>query len=118
MTHILVVDDSALIRNKLTTILHNLGCTVEHAIHGQDALEKVKNQVFDCVFSDLLMPVMDGFQFLEEVKKIYPALPVVVVSADIQELTRERCLKLGALGVLPKPPKEQDVKELLSTVPQ
>lgn len=118
MTHILVVDDSALIRNKLTSILRNFGFTVEHAVNGQDALEKVGEQAFDCVFSDLLMPVMDGFQFLEEVKKSHPDLPVIVVSADIQELTREKCLKLGALGVLPKPPKEQDVKELLSTVPQ
>lgn len=101
----------------MTSILRNLGCTVEHATNGQEALEKMGQRVFDCVFSDLLMPVMDGFQFLQEAKQSHPNVPVFIISADIQELTRERCLSLGALAVLPKPPKEQNVKEVLSIVP-
>jgi CheY-like chemotaxis protein len=118
MASILVVDDSVLIRNKMSSILHNLGFTTAQAVNGQDGLEKVETGTFDCIFTDLLMPVMDGLDFLQEVKRRWPAMPVIVVSADIQKPTRDRCLELGAADVLPKPPKPEDVRELLSTLLQ
>lgn len=116
MATILVVDDSALIRNKMSSILHSLGFETAQAINGKDGLEKVETGTFNCIFTDLLMPVMDGFDFLQEVKKRWPSMPVVVVSADIQKPTRDRCLELGAAEILPKPPKPEDVRQLLLTL--
>lgn len=116
MATILIVDDSALIRNKMSSILQTLGFNTAQAIHGRDGIQKIETDTFVCVFTDLLMPVMDGFDFLQEVKKRWPTMPVIVVSADIQKPTRDRCLDLGAAEILPKPPKPEDVRELLSTL--
>jgi len=99
-------------------ILRPLGHTIVQAVHGKDGLEKVGAESFDCVFTDLLMPELDGFGFLEEVKKVQPGLPVVVVSADIQQATRDRCQALGAIAILPKPPKPEDIQQILSTIVQ
>ncbi len=118
MANILIIDDSGLIRTKMASILRSLGYTTVQAINGKDGLEKVEAESFDCVFTDLLMPEMDGFGFLEEVKKQRPGLPVVVISADIQQATHDRCMGLGAIAILPKPPKPEAVQQILSTILQ
>lgn len=118
MAHILVIDDSGLTRTKMTGILRTLGHTTAQAVNGKDALDKVQAEEFDCAFTDLLMPELDGFGFLEGVKKIKPSLPVVVVSADIQKATHDRCYELGAVAVLTKPPKPEEVEQVLSTIIQ
>ena len=116
MATILIIDDSALIRNRMTGILQKMGFDTEQAVNGKDGLEKANTRAFDCIFTDLLMPEMDGFSFIEESKKRHPAVPIIVVSADIQKATRDRCLELGAAGILPKPPRPEDVEQILSTL--
>lgn len=116
MASILIIDDSGLIRTRMAGILHSLGYTTTQAINGRDGLNKVMAESFDCAFTDLLMPELDGFGFLEEVRQQRPEMPVVVVSADIQKATYDRCKELGAVAVLPKPPKPEDVQQILSTI--
>lgn len=114
--HILVIDDSGLIRGRISSMLHRMGHTTIQAVNGKEGLDILEGDTVQCVFTDLLMPVMDGFEFLEKAKAVQPDLPIVVVSADIQKITRDRCFGLGASAVLPKPPKEQEVQDVLSTL--
>lgn len=113
MDNILIVDDSLLIRKKMTKIVGQK-YTVHEADNGLKALEQLKKIKPVCIVSDLLMPEMDGFKLLEILQRHEIKVPVIVLTADIQNETRERCLSLGAFKVLNKPPKEEELFKTIS----
>jgi CheY-like chemotaxis protein len=81
MAHILVVDDEPMFRFLVASILRPLGYQVTEAEDGLDALLILKEQSFDLLLTDLMMPRMNGVQLIEEVSKHFPQLPIVVMSA-------------------------------------
>lgn len=81
---ILVVDDDADIRDALAEYLEDEGYTVERASNGQEALGRLRGSTRPCVILlDLMMPVMDGFQFRAEQQQDaqLASIPVIVISA-------------------------------------
>lgn len=110
MPRILVTDDSQLTRRILKTILVAEGHQVLEAPSGSAALEMMATENPDCVLLDLLMPVMDGFEVLKELAEKGIRIPVVVLTADIQETVRQKCMKMGAVYFLNKPPKEEELR--------
>jgi len=110
---ILLVDDSRLIRMKLKKMLSDEYKIVE-AKDGHKAIIKVVAEQPDCIVTDLLMPEMNGFEFLEKLRQKELTYPVVVLTADIQNQTRERCLSLGAVEVLNKPPKKDQLETAIT----
>jgi DNA-binding response OmpR family regulator len=101
----LVVDDELLNRTLLATSLEEEAYTVETAHDGQPALDMLRERPFDVVLLDLLMPEMDGYQVLEEMKA-NPNLrhiPVIVISALDELDSVVRCIEMGATDYLPKP---------------
>ncbi|NQZ68720.1 MAG: response regulator [Lentisphaeria bacterium] len=106
MANVLVIDDSLLTRRKIKQYLTEAGHEILEAENGQialDVLEKEKDRI-DCILTDLLMPVMNGFQFLENYKL---EIPVVVLSSDIQNASKEKVFRLGAKAMLNKPCKPE-----------
>ena len=102
---ILVVDDNRVNRVKLSISLEEQGHQVGLAENGQQALDLLKQQAFDVVLLDIVMPGMDGFQVLEKVKAD-PELrdiPVIVISALDEMDSVVRCIEMGAEDYLPKP---------------
>jgi two-component system response regulator len=102
---ILVVDDNRMNRLKLSRGLENQGHRVGLAENGMQALELLKEQIFDLILLDILMPEMDGYQVLEELK-IDPKLreiPVIVISAIDEMSSVIKCIEMGAEDYLPKP---------------
>ncbi len=102
---VLVVDDNEANRDVLSRRLKRQGLTVENAAHGRQALEMVRQKAFDLILLDIMMPEMNGYQVLEQLKKD-PALdhiPVIMISAvdDIESVVR--CIELGAEDYLFKP---------------
>ncbi|MHC4141004.1 MAG: hybrid sensor histidine kinase/response regulator [Planctomycetota bacterium] len=87
--HVLVVEDDDEIRELTRRTLEKEGWVVAEAEHGQEALQRVEQQVPDLIILDLMMPVMDGFQFMLELRKVeaWRQIPVVVVTA--KDLTDE-----------------------------
>ncbi|MGV3620282.1 MAG: hybrid sensor histidine kinase/response regulator [Archangium sp.] len=79
---VLLVDDEALIRRSAARLLVMLGCTVEEAGSGDDAVKRVTASpaAFDVVLMDLTMPGMDGFEATRRIGEVAPGLPVVVSS--------------------------------------
>ncbi len=78
---ILVVDDELQGVEKLTTRLEAHGYKVVAAFDGKEALEKVAKEKPDLIILDILMPKMDGYTFVKEMKKLREKPPVIVVSA-------------------------------------
>lgn len=87
--HALVVEDDLESRTVLRRMLEREGWSVTEARHGKDGLSALRDRIPSIVFLDLMMPEMDGFEFLEHVKRepLWSQLPIVVVTA--KDLTNE-----------------------------
>ncbi len=102
---LLVVDDNELNRDMLKRRLERLGYKVSCAEDGGQALKKLKIEPFELLLLDILMPVMDGFEVLEQLKAD-PALrdiPVIVLSASDQLDHVVKCIQMGASDYVTKP---------------
>jgi len=102
--NILVVDDLSTNRLKMSLAAKHLGHTVDTAVNGIDALEKMRAFGFDLVLLDLLMPEMDGYEVLSFMKKDseLQAIPVIVISAVEEMESVIKAIELGAEDYLPK----------------
>lgn len=115
MPRILIIEDEASIRRVLTKILSEESDSyqVEEAEDGLAGLEKIRNNEYDLVLCDIKMPKMDGVEVLEEVKKIKPEIPMVMISGHGDMETAINTMRLGAFDYISKPP---DLNRLLNTV--
>ena len=115
MPKILIIEDESAIRRVLTRILseENDSYEVEEAEDGVSGYEKIKNNDYDLVLCDIKMPKMDGVELLEEVKKIKPEIPMVMISGHGDMETAIQAMRLGAFDYISKPP---DLNRLLNTV--
>ena len=107
MKKILIVDDEANIREVIREYSEFKGFNVTEAIDGMDALEKVKNNDFDIIILDIMMPRLDGFTACKEIKKI-KQVPVIMLSARGEEYDKLFGFELGVDDYVVKPfsPKE------------
>lgn len=113
MASVLVVDDSWVARLGLTRMLKTLGHEPAEAENGLLALEILEKQSFDFIFLDLLMPGMEGPEVLQTLMDRKNTIPVIVLSADIQETTKKRCFELGAKSFLKKPPQLAELETVI-----
>ena len=106
---ILVVDDEEMLRNLLRKILVKEGYRVLTASSAPEALEKLSSESIDLVVSDVQMPEMDGFELLKALKKDYPQIGVIVMTAYGDAYTVRDALLLGADEYITKPFKSFEV---------
>jgi two-component system KDP operon response regulator KdpE len=99
---VLVVDDEPQMRRALRTGLEGHGYAVDVAEDGREALVAIASRVPDVVVLDLVMPVLDGFAVLRDVRA-WSAVPIVVLSARGRESDKVEALDLGADDYLTKP---------------
>src|SRR2546426_6910091 len=106
---ILIVDDSAMSRRIVQSILETAGHQVIEAADGMVALEKYFLDKPDVVLLDLIMKGMFGMEVLQKIRQIDERARVVVASADIQASTRAMTEAEGALGFVTKPFVEKEI---------
>lgn len=116
MSRVLITDDSLLQRKSLSAIVVDAGYEVETACNGQEALDKIQANPPDCLLLDMLMPVMDGVQVLEGLESRGIKLHVIVLTADVQEWLKDRCLELGVNTFLNKPVKQDQLRQALENI--
>ena len=116
MARFLIVDDSEFMCRVIQKILEAQGHETVSAYNGLEALEEIAQTTFDCIVSDLTMPKMDGFAFLSELQKKKSVIPVIVVSADIQDTTRKKCMDLGVRHFLNKHLEEDLLRDAVDDV--
>ncbi len=116
MARILVIDDSIFARLKICNILKAIGHDTVEAVDGRDGLQKAMTERPDCIFTDLLMPELDGIGLLAALQEAGLDLPVVVLTADIQETKRAQCLELGAVDFIHKPPQGRELARAMEKV--
>lgn len=113
MGTILVVDDSGFQRKIISSCLKKEGYKVIEAKNGFEGLEKASGSLPDLLILDLLMPEMDGFTVLEKVREMALPVPILVLTSDIQSITRQISMQLGAAAFINKPVR---CEELLGSV--
>jgi CheY-like chemotaxis protein len=110
---ILITDDAAFARRMIRKAVEAGGHQVIEAGNGQECLDMVALHSPDCIMTDLLMPEMDGFALLKALGAKGSKIPVIVLSADIQDSARQKCEDLGAFMMLKKPPKAPDIQDAI-----
>lgn len=113
MARILIIDDSTFQRKIVASILTAAQHEVITATNGREGLAAAKTQHPGLIITDLLMPDMDGFLFLQEAKAAGISTPVLILTSDIQTATKDRCIELGAAGVMNKPVKKESLNEMV-----
>ena len=100
---ILVVDDEEPIRKLISTLLSTQGYQCITASNGSEALNKILQNTFGAVITDIVMPEMDGITLIKKLLSLYPNLPVMVMTGFSQEYPTESALSVGARDFITKP---------------
>jgi CheY-like chemotaxis protein len=115
---VLIVDDMDMILFVIKEQLLRYGLQVDTAVSGAEAVEKTKDNVYDLVFMDHLMPEMDGIQAVKEIRKREGEgkenrLPVIALTSNTDSGAEEMFLDAGFNGFLAKPVIKQKLEEML-----
>jgi two-component system chemotaxis response regulator CheY len=113
---LLLVDDSALARRSLRTILESGGFDVVEAEDGMLALERYFLEKPDVVLLDLVMKGMYGLDVLAKLRELDPAARIIVVTADVQESSHKMVSEAGARAFINKPVQKERVLDVIRTV--
>ena len=116
MTRILIIDDSAFQRSRVRRATKAAGYELLEAANGHEGLEMIATARPDCILLDLLMPEMGGEEFLEVFRDQGLDIPVIVLTADVQESTRQQCMELGAATFINKPMQETELLDAINRV--
>lgn len=114
--HILIVEDNRANQHVAVGMLKRLGCSVEVAATGIEAVEAVSRRHHDAVLMDCQMPQMDGYQATAQIRALHKRdthLPIIAMTANVQKGDAEKCFAAGMDDYLPKPLKLAALREAL-----
>lgn len=113
---ILIVDDSASLRQVVSIALKGAGYDVLEGCDGKDALTKLEGQKVHLIISDVNMPNMDGISFVKEVKKLpnYKFTPIIMLTTESQEAKKQEGQAAGAKAWVVKPFKPEQMLTAVS----
>ena len=115
--NILIVDDNLLNIKVAKRALQDFDFTIDEAFNGIECLEKVKENKYDLILMDIMMPVMSGETALKELHKDETfTTPVIALTADVVSGVDEKYIKMGFFDYLPKPFNREQINEKLEKV--
>lgn len=112
----LIVDDSSVMRKIVERALRQAGLeslVVHEAGSGAEGLEVLRAEQVDIILSDINMPVMDGLEFVRQLKtqNLAPGVPVIMITTESSEEHVKQAIQAGAVGYIRKPFTAEQVKE-------
>ena len=116
MSRVLVVEDSRTQALEIQLLLEEAGFEVELASQGREALAALGRGLPDVVLTDLEMPLMSGLQLVEAVRRDFPDVPVILMTALGSEEIAVEALQKGAASYVPKRNLKQDIADTLNRV--
>ncbi|MFM7079309.1 MAG: response regulator, partial [Bacteroidota bacterium] len=119
---ILVVEDNDINRLVINRMLKDFNIVAEHATNGQEALENLTLNHFDLILLDMEMPVMNGYECIQEIRKIKDVrksnIPVMAMTAHASKDEREKCIRCGVNDYISKPFSHAELKSKLVSLLQ
>jgi CheY-like chemotaxis protein len=115
---VLVAEDVLMNQLVIERMLKNLGVEPVIVGDGTEAIDALQQHAIDLIFMDLHMPVMDGYQAAQRIRQLkqFQHIPIVALSADVQQSAKERCEQIGFNGFILKPFKPIDLENALNNV--
>jgi CheY-like chemotaxis protein len=110
---LLIIDDDPDIRQVLQDRLESLGYIVETAGNALEALLAMEKMLPTGILLDFMLPAIDGLEVLREVRRLYPMLPVVIITANKDEHFAALAIAAGADDVLLKPVENEQFKQVV-----
>jgi PAS domain S-box-containing protein len=114
--HVLVAEDNAVNRLLAVRLLEGLGCSVDVAMNGAEAVEMSAGADYAAIFMDCQMPVLDGYEATGRIRDRESGgerVPIVAMTANTMAGDRERCIEAGMDDYLPKPLRVEELEEAL-----
>jgi DNA-binding response OmpR family regulator len=116
MAKILIIDDELRLRETICELLSYAGYDVLDAQDGMDGLEKVQQFIPDLILCDIMMPVLDGYGFMEKHKiSDYSNIPVILLTARIELKDQKKGDALGIKAYLKKPFIFKELKSIIES---
>lgn len=112
-TKVLVLDDEPIVCKRLKPALEKAGYEVESFTKSAEAMQRIKEQEFDIVITDLKMEGLDGMDFLTEVKKRSPGTEVIVITGFATMETARKSYQQGVFDFVSKPFKLGEIQEVV-----
>jgi len=114
MARILVIDDDALVRDTISLMLRLEGHEVALAPHGREGLQRLQEQPFDLVISDIVTPRRRGLETVSAIRRTSTLIPIIVMTGDPGDAPDlDRARRAGATATIPKPFKPRDLFALI-----
>ena len=114
MAKILLIDDEETLRETLCELLTFVGYQVMEAQDGKAGLDNVQKFMPDLIICDIMMPILDGYGFMEKHQlSKFSYIPVVFLSAKVDDVDKEKGLALGVKEYLKKPFVFKELNELI-----
>jgi len=112
---ILIIDDSATVRQAVRLPLQKTDFVCVEAVDGNDGLDKLKAESFDLIMTDINMPNLDGFGFIEQARQLPQAkfTPIVVLTTESNDELKRRGRAVGASGWIVKPFQAEQLLKVL-----
>ncbi|MCP4715180.1 MAG: response regulator [Deltaproteobacteria bacterium] len=110
---VLVVDDDRDVLSTLTEILAELKLSPITAADGAEAIEKIKTQKIDLIITDLMMPVMDGFELIQATRQLNVNIPIAVISGHGEVKNVVNALSRGAYNFITKPFTIKEIENIV-----
>ena len=112
---VLIVDDNQDNLDMIGFLLKSNNYTVNTALNGKIALEILRTEKYDLIISDILMPVMDGYEATSRIRKLpeFSHLPIIALTAKAMKEDRKKCLDAGASDYLSKPVDQDKLISLI-----
>ncbi|MFA5145645.1 MAG: response regulator [Candidatus Omnitrophota bacterium] len=111
---IFIVDDDASVCRALAVLLATYGFTVDTFTCAEEFFNAVPNSVSGCLILDIHMPGLDGWKAQQHIIESGSKRPVIIISADKNDVNYKRALKAGAVGYLQKPFNDQALVDLIN----
>lgn len=115
MTKILIVDDDTTFSLMLKTYLGNKGFDVSEAFTATKAIKAIREQKFDVMLSDFRLPDFDGLELINEVQKIIPGLPIILMTRYGDIRSAVNAIKAGAYDYVTKPVNPDDLLNIINS---
>lgn len=111
---VLVVEDNEINLQVALEMLQSLGLSVDIARNGVEGVQKAASGEYQAILMDLQMPLMDGYEASQQIRKRHPETPIVAMTAHATESVKQRCLAAGMNDHIPKPVDPDILYRILS----
>ena len=111
---LLLLDDEAIVGNRLKPALEKIGCDVEVFQDPQKALNRINEKIFDIVITDIVMAGINGIQVLEEVKKKSDTTKIIIITGYATVALAREAMDKGAFDMIAKPFRPSDLRSVVA----